>query len=131
MSDVSSRRRFLIAAGAATVTPILPLAQTLPPFAPQSTPPHQSASRAAPPPAIPDGYESLGAPEATFVEAMVNVMGAADSLPPNGIDCGLATFIGRRFAGAFLKGGRYHMPLPGMADAPRHAGLIAHLQSLH
>ena len=102
MSDSSSRRRFLIgAAGAATVIPILPLAAQTPP-APttQATPPSQPA----PTPRLPAGYESLGPTEAAFVEAMVNVMCPADSLTPNGVDCGLATFIDRQLAGAFGKG---------------------------
>src|SRR5260221_6657407 len=54
------------------------------------------------------GYQSFGPEEATFVEALVNVMCPADELTPNGVDCGLATFIDRQLAGAFGAGqGRY------------------------
>jgi gluconate 2-dehydrogenase gamma chain len=54
------------------------------------------------------GYQFLGPDEATFVEALVNVMCPADDLTPNGVDCGLATFIDRQLAGAFGAGqGRY------------------------
>src|SRR5258706_15583374 len=54
------------------------------------------------------GYQFFGPDEATFVEALVNVMCPADELTPNGVDCGLATFIDRQLAGAFGAGqGRY------------------------
>ena len=61
------------------------------------------------PPAAPfTGYQFFGPDEATFVEALVNVMCPADELTPNGVDCGLATFIDRQLAGAFGAGqGRY------------------------
>jgi gluconate 2-dehydrogenase gamma chain len=121
MSDPSSRRRFLIgAAGAATIIPILPLAAQTPPApAVQPTPPLQSAPQSAPPPALPAGYESLGPSEAAFVEAMVNVMCPADALTPNGVDCGVATFIDRQLAGAFGKGERYYMQGPWSAGTPQ------------
>src|SRR5579863_2586282 len=45
---------------------------------------------------IPAGYQSLSADEAAFVEAFVNVLCPADHLTPNGVDCGLATFIDRQ-----------------------------------
>lgn len=119
MSDLSSRRRFLIgAAGAATVIPILPLAQTPPAPAPQPTPSAPSAPQAAPPRAMPAGYESLGASEAAFVEAMVNAMCPADTLTPSGVDCGLAIFIDRQLAGGFGKGERYYMQGPWNAGTP-------------
>jgi gluconate 2-dehydrogenase gamma chain len=57
-------------------------------------------------PSIP--YQSLSADEATFIEALVNVMCPADALSPNGVDCGLATYIDLQLAGAYGKGaGRY------------------------
>jgi gluconate 2-dehydrogenase gamma chain len=98
MSDQpSSRRQFLIgAAGAAAVIPILSHA---------AAPAAQPAAQPAP---VPPGYESLGPAEAAFVEAMVNVMCPADALTPNGVDCGLATFIDRQLAGGFGKGERYY-----------------------
>jgi gluconate 2-dehydrogenase gamma chain len=53
-------------------------------------------------------YRSLSPDEASFVEALVNVMCPADEYSPNGVDCGLATYIDRQLAGPFGKGaGRY------------------------
>jgi len=100
----SSRRQFLIgAAGAAAVIPIL----------------SHAAAPAAQPAAPPAGYESLGPAEAAFLEAMVNVMCPADALTPNGVDCGLATFIDRQLAGGFGKGERYYMQGPWSAGKPQ------------
>ncbi len=54
------------------------------------------------------GYQFLAPDEATFVEAMVNVMCPADQYTPNGVDCGLANYIDRQLSGAFGQGeGRY------------------------
>src|SRR5260221_4176817 len=68
-----------------------------------------SAQAADSAPAAPfTGCQFFGPDEATFVEALVNVMCPADDLTPNGVDCGLATFIDRQLAGAFGAGrGRY------------------------
>jgi gluconate 2-dehydrogenase gamma chain len=53
-------------------------------------------------------YQSLSPDEATFIEALVNVMCPADEYSPSGIDCGLATYIDRQLAGPYGKGdGRY------------------------
>jgi len=53
-------------------------------------------------------YQSLGPDEATFVEALVNVMCPADAYTPAGVDCGLATYMDRQLAGSFGQGaGRY------------------------
>jgi gluconate 2-dehydrogenase gamma chain len=58
--------------------------------------------------APPTPYQSLSPDEATFVEALVNVMCPADQYSPNGVDCGLATYIDRQLAGPYGKGaGRY------------------------
>jgi gluconate 2-dehydrogenase gamma chain len=54
------------------------------------------------------GYQFMGPVEATFVEAMVNIMCPADQYTPNGVDCGLANYIDRQLAGPFGQGeGRY------------------------
>ncbi len=69
-----------------------------------------SAAKAveSPPVAPFTGYQCFGPEEATFVEALVNVMCPADDLTPNGVDCGLATYIDRQLAGGFGRGqGRY------------------------
>jgi gluconate 2-dehydrogenase gamma chain len=64
-----------------------------------------AAERDTPPP-IP--YQSLGPDEATFVEALVDVLCPADEYSPRGVDCGLATYIDRQLAGPYGKGdGRY------------------------
>ena len=41
----------------------------------------------------PSAYLSLGPDEAAFVETLVNVMCPADDLTPNGVDCGLASYL--------------------------------------
>jgi gluconate 2-dehydrogenase gamma chain len=100
---MSSRREFLVGiAGAAATIPIVSLA----------------AAPAAQPAPLPAGYESLGPAEAAFVEAMVNLMCPADALTPNGVDCGLATFIDRQLAGGFGKGDRYYMQGPWRSGPP-------------
>src|SRR5438309_11093214 len=65
------------------------------------------------------GYESLGPDEASFVEAMVNVMCPADNLTPGGVDCGLAVFIDRQLAGGFGKGERLYMRGPWKKGKPQ------------
>jgi gluconate 2-dehydrogenase gamma chain len=61
-----------------------------------------------PGPLPPPPYLSLSPDEATFIEALVNVMCPVDEHSPNGVDCGLATYIDRQLAGPFGKGaGRY------------------------
>src|SRR5882762_8406209 len=77
------------------------------------------AAAAAPAIETPAGYESLSPEEAAFVEAMVNVMCPADALTPNGVDCGLATFIDRQLAGGFGKGERYYSQGPWRAGIPQ------------
>lgn len=49
-------------------------------------------------------YRSLSRDEAAFTETMVNVLCPADHLTPNGVTCGLATFIDRELAGDFSPG---------------------------
>ena len=65
-------------------------------------------------------YHSLGPDEAAFIEALVNVMCPADGFSPNGVDCGLATYIDRQLAGPFGKGdGRYQRG-PFRHGKPQH-----------
>jgi gluconate 2-dehydrogenase gamma chain len=66
------------------------------------------------------GYESLGPDEIEFIEAVVTVMCPADNLTPNGVDCGLATFIDRQLAGGFGKGERLYMRGPWRQGKPQH-----------
>jgi gluconate 2-dehydrogenase gamma chain len=65
------------------------------------------------------GYQSLGPEEAGFVEAMVNVMCPADHLTPNGVDCGLATYMDRQLAGGFGQGERLYMRGPWRKGKPQ------------
>jgi gluconate 2-dehydrogenase gamma chain len=65
------------------------------------------------------GYISLSADEAAFVEAMVNVMCPADELTPNGVDCGLATYIDRQLAGDFGKGAKRYLRGPWQEGKPQ------------
>src|SRR5215510_5437650 len=66
------------------------------------------------------GYKSLSPDEAGFVEAMVNIMCPADSLTPNGVDCGLAIYIDRQLAGGFGKGERLYLQGPWRQGTPQH-----------
>jgi gluconate 2-dehydrogenase gamma chain len=66
------------------------------------------------------GYQSLGPEEAGFVEALVNIMCPADTLTPNGVDCGLAVYIDRQLAGGFGKGERLYSSGPWMPGKPQH-----------
>jgi gluconate 2-dehydrogenase gamma chain len=97
----SQRRAFLIkvasAAGAGSLAAIVP--------APDAA---AAAAASAPDDASFPPYLSLSPDEATFVEALVNAMCPADEYSPNGVECGLATYIDRQLAGSFGKGaGRY------------------------
>jgi gluconate 2-dehydrogenase gamma chain len=65
------------------------------------------------------GYTLLGPEEATFVEALVNVMCPADALTPSGTDCGLAIYIDRQLAGDFGKGGRMYSHGPWHTGKPQ------------
>jgi gluconate 2-dehydrogenase gamma chain len=57
-------------------------------------------------PSVP--YQSLSPDEATFIEALVNIMCPADEYTPSGVDCGLATYMDHQLAGPYGKGdGRY------------------------
>ena len=74
-----------------------------------------SAALAKPDAASPIPYQSLSPSEATFIEALVDVLCPADEYSPRGVDCGLATYIDRQLAGPYGKGdGRYqHGPFRG------------------
>jgi len=76
----------------------------------------QGSATAAPSPA---GYQSLGPDEAAFVEALVNVMCPADHLTPNGVDCGLATFIDRQLAGGYGQGKNLYRRGPWKKGKPQ------------
>jgi len=65
------------------------------------------------------GYQSFSPDEAAFVEALVNVMCPADNLTPNGVDCGLATFIDRQLAGDFGRGDRLYRAGPWRGGKPQ------------
>jgi len=78
----------------------------------------------APAPAAPAasglaGYQSLGPDDALFVETLVNFMCPADSLTPNGVDCGLATYIDRQLAGDFGRGDRLYRVGPWRPGKPQ------------
>jgi gluconate 2-dehydrogenase gamma chain len=57
-------------------------------------------------------YHCLNPGEAAFIEKMVNTLCPADHLTPDGVSCGLATFIDRHLAGHFNDG----------VAPPEHAG---------
>ena len=81
-----------------------------------------TAAEAAPAaPAAPAlvGYQSFSPDEAEFVETLVNIMCPADNLTPNGVDCGLATFIDRQLAGDFGRGDRLYRSGPWHRGKPQ------------
>jgi gluconate 2-dehydrogenase gamma chain len=55
----------------------------------------QTATAAAAPDTPPVPYQALSPDEATFIEALVDVLCPADEYSPRGVDCGLATYIDR------------------------------------
>ncbi|SRR6266404_124244 len=65
------------------------------------------------------GYQSFGPDEAAFVETLVNIMCPADSLTPNGVDCGLATYMDRQLAGDFGRGDRLYRSGPWHRGKPQ------------
>lgn len=67
----------------------------------------------------PAGYQSLSLDDAAFVEALVNVMCPADHLTPNGVDCGLATYMDRQLAGGFGQGERLYAHGPWKKGKPQ------------
>ena len=82
------------------------------------------ATAADPAPAAPAapalvGYQSFSPDEAEFVETLVNIMCPADNLTPNGVDCGLATFIDRQLAGDFGRGDRLYRSGPWHRGKPQ------------
>jgi len=68
---------------------------------------------------INSSYVSFGPVEANFIEALVNIMCPADDLTPNGVDCGLATYIDRRIAGGLGKGHRLYRQGPWEQGKPQ------------
>ncbi len=83
--------------------------------------PSQASSQAANPAGEPlPGYICFSPEEAAFVEAMVNTMCPADEFTPNGVDCGLATFIDRQLAGDFGRGARRYLRGPWQQGKPQH-----------
>jgi len=123
-----SRREFIVkAAGLAALLPLstkggiaeaADAASATTPANTPSTAVGSTASNAATPPPSP-GYTFFGPDEVTFVEAMMNVMCPADSLTPNGTDCGLSIFIDRQLAGDFGKGGRLYSQGPWQPGKPQ------------
>jgi gluconate 2-dehydrogenase gamma chain len=114
------RRRFIRnAVGVAAVIPIHALAQA--PVSGAAAPaspaaPSAPAPAAAPPP--PDGYQFFSAEQSAFVEALVSTMCPADHLTPDGVACGLATYMDRQLAGAFGNGERQYMQGPWQSGRP-------------
>jgi len=60
-----------------------------------------------------------GSAPVAFVEAFVNVMCPADHLTPNGVECGLATFIDRQMAGGYGQGENLYMQGPWKTGKPQ------------
>lgn len=127
-----TRRAFLKEAVALTgVMPLVPrLAQGLGLVLVASP----AAAANAPSVASASPYRFLNRNEAAFTETMVNVLCPADELTPNGVTCGLATYIDRELAGDFGPHGRVawnrrnarsDSPLPLTEEQCFKAGIIA------
>ena len=113
---MSQRRTFLKqVAGVAGATSMLGV---------KSAEAQQAPAAAAASAAPPAGYLSLSANEAAFVETMVNIMCPADEFTPNGVDCGLATYIDRQLAGDFGKGSKRYMRGPFGEGKPQQGNQL-------
>jgi len=133
MRDGSNRRRIFLRQ-VATVSTSLPFAHGLVAGATgggllataassqADTPPTACAST----PAVNNvfGYISFGPDEASFVEAMVNVMCPADQHTPNGVDCGLAIYIDRQLAGSYGQGAKRYLRGPFGLGIPQQGPQI-------
>ena len=111
------RRRFIrSAAGIAAIIPIhaLAAAPTVGP-SPTALPEPPAAPAAA---VVADGYQFFSTDEAAFVEAVVDTLCPADDLTPDGVACGLATYMDRQLAGGFGNGERLYMEGPWQAGKP-------------
>jgi len=121
-ADVEAPRRRFIKniAGVAAVIPIQALATAPSAEAAASAPPASPSAGSAPGSVsvVPDGYQFFSAEEAAFVEAAVSTMCPADELTPDGVACGLATYIDRQLAGGFGTGERLYMQGPWHAGKP-------------
>ena len=119
-SDPQGRRGFLRQVVSATTVPLAPMlaggAATSALVANAATP-----EACKPEPADSSGtYLSLSREEAAFVETMVNIMCPADELTPNGVDCGLPTYIDRQLAGDFGRGAKRYSRGPWQQGKPEH-----------
>jgi gluconate 2-dehydrogenase gamma chain len=79
----------------------------------------QTATDATPKAAPVLGYTCFSQDEAAFVETIVNIMCPADEFTPNGVDCGLATYIDRQLAGDFGRGLKRYTRGPWLAGKPQ------------
>lgn len=119
-----NRRRFLAKlAGIASAAPVAGQAFTGAALASalggSESAPAATAPSVLTPAAPPDaGYELFSQDEAALVEALVNLMCPADALTPNGVDCGVATYMDRQLAGAFGQGAKRYMQGPFRAAKP-------------
>ena len=121
MSKNLGRREFLErVAAVGTAAAALPAAADAAPAAQSPAERPQDGTTAHPPApgTTSAGYTFLTAPEAAFVEAVVDVFVPADELTPSGTDLGIAVFIDRQLAGAWGKGDRLYMQGPWRQGPP-------------
>jgi gluconate 2-dehydrogenase gamma chain len=113
MAKDVGRRSFLTqvaVVGTAASVGISPAIAAATPSAPAAQQPSATSTK--------DGYTFLAAPEAAFVEALVDVIVPADDLTPSGTALGLATFIDRQLAGAWGNGARMYRNGPFLPSKP-------------
>ena len=120
----ADRRLFLTRlASLATAAGVTETAQSA--DAPPAAPAAGAAATAAAANSQDAAYQLFGQDEAAFVEALVNVMCPADALTPNGVDCGIATYIDRQLAGAFGQGAKRYTQAPFKAAKPEFGYQLA------
>jgi gluconate 2-dehydrogenase gamma chain len=94
MSNSLPRRGLLLGAAgtaASSVAAVTAIAATPPS-------PGEAAAASPPAPAAPEPMQVLNATEAGFMDAVADAMIPADALSPSGSDCGIVTFVDRRYA---------------------------------
>ena len=124
MTEDTTRRRFLIAAGAAVPAVASALAPGPAGAAEPTADQPQAAAQSVAPPA-PEPPLTLTATEAAFFTAVVDTMIPADDLSPSGSDCGVVVFIDRQLAGAYGAGARLYRGGPFVQGKPEQGYQLA------
>jgi gluconate 2-dehydrogenase gamma chain len=106
-----SRRIFLKASGAAAAVPAVTAAQPAKPPPSGGTPSPQGPQQNPP-------YLFFSAPEAAFMEAVVDRLIPPDEIGPGANEAGVVTYIDRQLAGAWGAGEKLYRAGPWQAGTP-------------